>query len=789
MLKNLFKTALRNLYRDFSYSSLNIIGLTIGITSALLLVIYVADEISYDRYNEKANRIYRVSSHIKAPDDEFTWIVAQFPFGPQVAQDYPEVQSFVRFVDFRVSLFKYEDKEFNEDKFYYADSTAFDIFTYEFVSGNPQAALLEPNKIVITEKIANKYFGKADPIGKVLKSDNNSFEVTGVIKDIPTNSHFRFDALVSTKNLPKEYGSWIGFGICYTYLLFPEDFDVKSFEVKLREIWPKYIAKIAPDIKGNSFEYILEPLTRIHLYSNNPGEPEPTGNITYVYTFSIVALFLILIATINYINLATARSAKRAREVGLRKVVGSRRSTLIFQFLTESIIFTIISLILSIFLLEQLLPNFNHLAGKTFDFNILFNPILQLSLLGVVIIVGIIGGSYPAFYLSRFNPSTVLKGEINQGATGSSFRKALVITQFAVSITMIVCTLVVYKQINYLKTKDQGYDQRNIISLRLDEISSQDYSVLKRSLLENPNVKYVTSTNHRVGEGSGKMIFKLETDEGMSPKSADDLAVDHDFIEAFGIKMIKGRDFQEDIPSDTLTGVVINEALAKRMNWSDPIGKRVELGDHIQGRVIGLMKDYHYTGMYSKVESLILIYRPCNEMIYVKLSGKDIQGTLRYIESKWKAIFPEKPFEYGFQPERFNQQFNADEKRGLIFTLFTILAITIACLGLFGLVSYMVEQRTKEIGIRKVLGANEGVIIKMISKEFLALISISIVISFPIAFYLMKTWLLNYIYQTTIGIMVFIIATIITISITFITIYYKAYKAAILNPAKTLKYE
>lgn len=787
MLKNLIKVALRNLFNSLGYSSLNILGLTLGITSALFLIIYVADEISYDRYNEKANRIYRVSSHVKAPDDEFTWIVAQFPFGPQAAQDYPEVQSFARFVDFPESLFKYEDKEFYEEKFYYADSTVFDIFTYEFVTGNPQAALIKPNKVVITEKIANKYFGEEDPIGKVLISDNNSFEVTGVIKNLPNNSHFRFDALISTKNLPKEYGSWIGFGICYTYILFPENFDVKSFEVKLREIWPKYMAKIAPEIKGNSFEYILEPLTRIHLYSTNSDEPEPTGSITYVYTFSIVALFLILIAIMNYINLATARSAKRAREVGLRKTVGARRSSLVLQFLSESTIFTITSLLFSMVLLILLLPQFNAIAGKSFDLNILLSPVFILCLLGMIVLIGIIGGSYPAFYLSRFRPTTVLKGEITQGSAGGTFRKILVVIQFTSSIVMIVCTLMVYKQISYMKTKDQGFDQKNIISFRFDREMKHEYSVLKQSLLENPNVQFVTSTNHYVGEGSGKMIFELETDEGMSPKSADDLAVDHDFIETFGIKMLKGRDFQEDIPSDTLTGVVINEALAKRMNWSDPIGKRVELGGHIQGRVIGLMKDYHYTGMYSKVESLILIYRPCNDVMYVKLNEQDIPGALRFIESKWKSIFPEKPFEYSFLTDRFNQQFKADEKRGLIFSLFTVLAIMIACLGLFGLVSFMVEQRTKEIGIRKVVGASEGEIIWLISKEFLILVSISIIIAIPIAFVLTNWWLQYYMYRTNIGFSAFISASMIILIITTLTISWRVYRVLILNPAISLK--
>lgn len=788
MLKNLIKTALRNLYKDFGYSSLNILGLTIGITSALFLIIYVADEVSYDRYNKNAENIYRVSSHITEPDDQFTWIVAQIPFGPQIVKDYPEVKASVRFIQFNRALFKYNEKEFYEENFFYVDSTVFDIFTYKFIKGEPKNALTEPNTMVLTETVAKKYFGKDDPIGKTLVSGKEAYRITGVIKDVPKNSHFRFGALGSRKSLPSDFtGSWGNFGVP-TYLLFPDNFDVKAFEKRMQEMYPKYMASIFAKM-NIKIEYKLEPITRIHLYSTNAGETEPTGSITYVYIFSIVALFLILIAAMNYMNLSTARSAKRAREVGLRKIVGSRRSMLILQFLAESTTFTIISLIFSIIFLAILLPQFNSLAGKSFDLHILYSPAVLLSLLGVIVVIGIIGGSYPAFYLSRFSPVTVFKGEISQGSAGNTFRKILVVFQFFISVAMIVCTLVVFKQLNYLKTKDQGFDQKNVISMQLNRAMVQKYSVLKQSLSGNPNILKVGSTDTPVGEGSGKVIFKMETDQGMLEKGVNFAVVDHDFVETLGIKILKGRDFQEDMPSDTLTGVIVNETLAKRMNWAEPIDKKVELGRFVQGRVIGVMKDYHQTGMYNQIESLLLIYRPENNVVYVKLSDKDVQGTLRFIESKWKEIFPEKPFEYTFLSERFNQQFKADENRGLIFTLFTVLAILIASLGLFGLASYMVEQRTKEIGIRKVVGASEGIIVKMISKEFLILVSISIIIAFPIAFYMMNHWLQNYVYRTSIGVMVFIIAAIITIAITFMTISYKAYRAAILNPSNSLRTE
>jgi len=789
MLKNLIKTAIRHIRKHPGYSIMNILGLTLGISSALFLIIYVSDEVSYDRYHENADRIYRVSSKITEPDDQFTWIVAQIPFGPQVVQDYPEVQSFVRFINMPRALYKFEDKEFIEEDFYYADSTLFDIFTCKIIKGEVRSAVKDPGKIVLTETVAARYFGDADPIGKTLTTGDNTFEVTGVIEDVPFNSHFRFEAVSARNNLPKQLGSWGNFGV-FTYLLLPRDLDVKAFETKMHSMYDAHMKTIFGPV-NITVEYILEPVTKIHLYSTNPSEPEPTGSITYVYIFGIVAIFLVLIAAMNYMNLATARSTGRAREVGLRKVVGSRRSALIAQFLSESVVLTVISLLISIVLLMILLPKFNLLAGKQFDLSILYSPVVLVSIIGVVLVSGIFGGSYPAFFLSRFTPTTVLKGEITQGSAGSLFRKILVVIQFTVSVVMIICTLVVFKQLNYLKNKDQGYNQENVLTLELNQGMIRRYPVLKQNLLENNDIKYVTMTSSPMGEGSGKLLFNVETDLGMQSRGINFVVVDHDFIETLGIKMVNGRDFQQDMPSDTINSVVVNETFVNRMAWSDPIGKKVELGDgsFIRARVIGVMADYHQTGMYNEIESLILVYRALGNIIYVKLSGNNMDQTLSFIENKWKEVFPDQPYSYTFLSERFNRQFEADKKRGLIFTMFTILAILIACLGLFGLASYMVEQRTKEIGIRKSFGADELVILRLISKDFLLLVTIAILIALPAAYYFMSKWLQNYIYRTDIGVFLIISAALLTILITFITISYKAYQAAILNPASSLRTE
>ncbi len=789
MIRNLIRTAVRHILKHPGYSFLNVLGLTLGITSALFLLVYVTDEVSYDRYHEKADRIYRVSSKITETDDQFTWIVAQIPFGPQVAQDYPEVEAYVRFINMPRALYKYEDKEYVEEDFFYADSALFDIFTYKVIRGDARRALLEPNRIVLTETVAARYFGDGDPVGRTLTAGNSTYEVTGVIEDVPSNSHFRFGALASRTNLPEQIGSWGNFGV-FTYLLFPEGLDVKAFEKKMQGMYAAYMEPIFGPVNVK-VEYLLEPVKEIHLYSTKEGEPEPTGSITYVYIFAIVALFLVLIAAMNYMNLATARSSGRAREVGLRKVVGSRRGPLVMQFLSESVIFTVISLIISVILLMALLPKLNLLAGKSFEMDVIFSPAVLLGMLGVVLLVGFIGGSYPAFFLSRFSPVTVLKGEITQGTAGSMFRKVLVVLQFTVSVIMIICTLVVFRQLNYLKTMDQGFNQENVLSLDLNGPMARKYPVLKQALLENPNVVSVTSTSSRVGEGSGKLLFNVETDQGMSQRGINFTITDHDFVETLGIEMVEGRDFREDMPSDTLTAVVVNETFVKRMGWSEPIGKRIEAGDDntLRARVVGVMKDYHQTGMYNEIESLLLAYRTINNIVYVRISEENAEQALSHIESSWKEVFPDQPYDYTFLSERFNRQFEADEKRGLIFTLFTILAILIACLGLFGLASYTVEQRTREIGIRKVFGASESTILVLVTRDFIILSLISIAIAFPVAWYFMSKWLENYVYKSGMGPVVFILAGLLTVVITFATISYKAYQAAVTNPADSIKTE
>jgi len=790
MIKNLIKTAFRNMVKNAGYSLLNVLGLVLGLTSALFLILYISHELSYDRYHDQVDQIYRVQSHITETDDEFTWIIAQVPFAEQVIQDYPEVKSTARFINFGRALFAQDAKEFFEENIYFADTTVFDIFTYRFIHGSAEGCLSRPNDMVLSETVAEKYFGTDNPIGKSLKSGDTFYEITGVIEDVPFNSHFRFDGLVSRLSLPEQFGSWGNFGV-FTYLLFEDNTNVEAFELKMQEMYDKYMASIFENI-GITIAYELMPIANIHLYSDNPQEPEATGSITYVLIFGIVALFLILIAVMNYMNLSTARSARRAKEVGLRKVVGSGRGLLIWQFLTESMVLAVFSLVISVVLMMLLLPSFNTLAGKQFGLEVLGSPILVGSLVGLIVLVGLLGGAYPAFYLSRFSPIVAFRGESISGKGGSVLRKILVIIQFTLSIGMIVCTIVVYNQLNFLRDKDQGWEMNQVISMQLpNNEAASSMVVLKEELLKNPQVRYVSNTNTSLGQGSSKVIMNIETNEGMANRGVNFTVVDHDFAETLGIDIIQGRDFSPDRPADTLLAVIVNETMVDRFAWEEPLGKRVEVGDEntVRAEVIGVMKDYHQTGMYNEVETLMWLYREINPLMYVKLAEDTDQSTLEAIGQVWSGVFPNHPFEYEFLSDQFEEQFGADKNRGIIFTLFTVLAIVIACVGLFGLSSFTVERRTKEIGIRKVMGATEVQVVTLIAKEFVVLVIISMIIAMPIAGKLMHDWLQNYVYHEGLSIFVFIYPGLIAFLLTLLTISVHANRAARLNPADSIQTE
>lgn len=791
MITNLIKIAFRNIIKKFGFSLLNILGLTLGIASALFLVMYVADELSFDRYHKKADRIVRVQSHIKETDDEFTWIVAQVPFGPQVVTDYPEVEGFSRLYQQGSATYKADDgKEFKEDNVYIADSAFFDIFTYKILEGSADKALRHPNDLVVTRTMARRYFGNGPAVGKTLRSGDRLYTITAVMEDVPKNSHVTFDGLISQITFAAQAGTWGNFGV-FTYLLLKEGTDIPGFQEKLKGMYAKYMASIFENM-GIKVNYELTPITQIHLHSGSTQEPVPPGNIQYVYIFGLVAFFLILIASLNYINLATSRATRRAKEVSLRKVVGSGRGLLVGQFLAESILITLFSLFLGIILIALLLPVLNQLSGKHFALDILYSPVFLTSMASMVLIIGVLGGSYPAFYLSRFSPVIVMKGSGQSGRSGSAFRKILVVLQFVISVGMIVCTLVVFKQLNHMETMDQGWNMKNVATIVLpDNEPVGQMKVMKEKLLLNPYIKKVTLTNVRIGEGSPKVIFSMETNEGMQPRGINFSIVDQDFIETMEIPMVSGRDFSIDFMSDTLQGVIVNETLAKRLAWDQPIGKRVQLGDgrRIMATVIGVMKDYHQTGMYSGVESLMLLYRLDNQVMYLKLDPMNTEAAMKYVGEVWNGIFPNKPFECTFLADRFKEQFGADRNRSIVFSSFTLLALFIACLGLLGLAFFTVERRTREIGVRKVFGASSTKIISLINRDFVILVAIAIAIALPVSGILMTNWLKDYVYRYQLNAFVFLWPALITIALSLIIVSVQSWRAANANPVDSLRDE
>ena len=567
--------------------------------------------------------------------------------------------------------------------------------------------------------------------------------------------------------------------------------DYKAFEAKLPELYTNHMAEIFKRM-GINIRYEVIPITRIHLHSDFQGEPVPVGNINYVYISIAIIILMILIASMNYMNLATARATRRSKEIGIRKVAGSPRSALIRQFLGESMMLTLIALVISLVVLYLFLPSFNNIAGKSIGFSAILNPVLLLCLAGVVLIMGILAGSYPAFFLSSFNPARVLKGQLQIGRSNLNIRKILVVAQFTLSTVLVISTWIVYNQLNYLKNIDLGFDKENIVTLSMttDEMARK-IPVLKERLNASPDILSVGAANAQIGNGSGKTIMRVETPDGMVERGINNFRVDEDFIHTLGIRILEGRGFSKDFPGDTSTGVIINQTLAKRLNWDDPIGKKLTLpGDtSTLATVVGLMADYYQFGLYNVMEDQLFMYYPICYRVYVKTSGRNMTRTLHYIEDAWQDLYPGIPFEYSFLDQDFGEQFQADEKRGVVYTSFSILTVLIACMGLFGLSSFSAELRTKEIGIRKVFGSTVPGIVGLMLKNYLQLALVAIALAAVISWYFANDWLEGFVHRTTISWTSFVLAGLITLLITVITVSYHAIRSANANPAESLRNE
>jgi len=834
MFKNYLKSAFRNIIRNKFYSILNILGLSIGVIAAIFILLFNNSELSYDKHHEKHKRIHRLESDFTINNKHDLFAVTSAPLGPAFKIEFPEVEEFVRFAGGDGTLIKYGDKEFYEDDFYYTDSTIFDVFTHEFVYGNPEKALTEPNTCVLTETMAKKYFENENPIGKVIAdADDVNFKVTGVIKDLPESSHLKFRGVFSINTLVEKFGRermnslepnafWnVNF---YTYILLNENSNIESIYEKFPGFYEKYMKSLGDQINA-SFEFMSTPLADIHLTSTLRGDL-PTGNKSYVYIFTVIAIFILLIASINYMNMATARSSNRAKEVGIRKVLGADRFQLIRQFLTESVILALIALIIAIASVYLLLPDFNQIAGKNLVFGFSQTPMIIFWIFIISLIIGFLSGSYPAFYLSSFIPVKVLKGKINTGAKSGWLRRILVVFQFVISIAMIIGTIVVSNQLNYMRTKDLGFDKENILVVGIQDTTlRKKIPTFREELLQNPNIINATTSTGYPGAMGGIIVMRVEklekisentelTDTLQNTQNPDSTTfhtgsrmveyalnfamIDYDYIDSYKMEIVKGRNFNKEMGTDLDEGVIINEIAAKELGWGDDaIGKKIDFGIDLDGsanrntKVIGVVKDFNYNSLHNKIDPMLffLSERP-RFFLSIRIDDKNRKEALEFIEEKWYEFGAINPFDYDFVDQTLDEMYEAEDNIGRIFRIASVLSIFIALLGLLGLSSFIAEQRSKEIGIRKVLGASVGSILLKLFKEFIILIAVGFVIAAPLAWWGLNDWLsTSFIYNVEIGWLTFVIAAFLAFIIGLATISFHIVKAATANPVDAIKCE
>ena len=797
MIKNLVLIAIRNFKKDKWYSLLNILGLTIGITFSLFLIFYITDELSYDRYHEKADRIFRIVSYIQEKDKNTNWTITQMPLGPTLKKDYPEVEEMVRLQGRERTLFKNGDNNFYETKIYYADSTIFKVFTHKFFEGSPATALNGPNSIVITKSLADKYFGKnTSAVGKTLRTVYDIYKVTAVIGDVPKNSHIRYDMLISMSSLlrgPNQDNqfNWGNFNN-FTYVLLRPRTNTTAFNKKLAPMYDKYMAPIFAKF-NIKMHYGVQPITAIHLHSTLEQEPEELGSMSYIWIFSAVAFFMLLIACINYMNLTTARSAHRAKEIGIRKVTGSTKKQLVLQFLNESLLTAFIAVLLSVLLILLLLPFFNSVSGKAFTLSTILQPSNILILLGIMLFTGLLGGSYPAFYLSSFTPVSVLKGSLSKASGNVNLRRILVVLQFSISMIMLICTWVVYSQLSYLQRKDLGFNKDQVMTVTIN--TGQDerpkISAMNNEFRSLSGIKEVGTGNSYPGSPNLNLsLFHVQTNTGYVDKAVECYGIDEHYLDVLNILVVKGRNFSG--LADTAHSIMVNESTVKHFKWDNAIGKRVKFpGDTSSNylEVVGVVKDFNQKSLYNPIAPLLLFYGPNSNIIQLKVNTSKVSATIARVESSWKKYFPQLPFEYKFLDQDFNSQYAADQKRGKIFAAFSILTIIITCLGLLGLTAFTTQQRQKEISIRRVMGASIIQVVTMITKNYLWLALISAFIAFPVAWYFMSNWLHIFPYNTGLSVIPFIVsAFVIIVTASAATMFYST-KAALTNPAISLRTE
>jgi putative ABC transport system permease protein len=808
MLINYIKTAIRNLFKHKGYSLINILGLAIGMAACLLIVLYVNHELSYDNFNKDADRIYRIcfSGHWGGRD--FNVCVAPAPMSGVVLDTYPEIEEAVRFRSQGSFIVQYRDNSFKEDRIVFTDASFFDIFSIPLLKGNPQTALREPHTLVLSRKTAEKYFRDEDPIGKTLRLDNRTdFIVTGVFEEIPDNSHFDYDILLSMESHADSKNQiWLSMNYP-TYILLHEGADDKALEVKFEELIEKYVNPQMSAFMGSSVkelyekgeilaEYFLQPLRSIHLHSDLLGELEPNSDAKYVYIFSAIALFIMIIAAINFMNLSTARSAGRAKEVGIRKVLGSFRKQLIGQFLTESMVLSIVSMIVALFLVGLTLSYFNRLSGKALGMEDLGQSSMIFIVLALTIITGFLAGGYPAFFISAFRPINVLKGRMRTGARSGWFRSGLVVFQFTASIILIVGTFIVYNQLHFIQSKKLGFNKEQVLILNDTYLLGKQAETFKNAVLAYPEIINGTVTNYLPITPSSRDstgVFPDGDRESNRASPMQNWIVDFDYIKTMGMNIVEGRSFSEEYPTDK-QAAIINQAMAKHFSWERPlehtVGRVIGIQEGLElYRVIGVVEDFHYETLRENIGPLVMFLGNSTGSISFRIKTDDIAKTIGLLEEEWRKFLPNAPFNYTFMDEGFSAMYQSEQRIGKIFGMFATLAVFIACLGLFGLAAFTAEQRTKEIGIRKVLGATVFGIVRLLMKEFMILIAIANVIAWPVSYFVMNGWLRDFAYRISIGLWIFIVAGILTLFIAMLTVIFQATKAALMNPIDSLRYE
>ena len=801
MIKNYLKLAIRNLLKHKTYSTINVFGLAVGMASCLIILLYIQYERSFDKYHVNSDRIYRVSRQFFNQDGQLNlWLgpIAP-PFANLLRTDFPqiEVAQFLR--DFNTKL-KCGQQVYFENRFFWADEHVLDVFSFKLLKGDRKTVLKMPNSIVLTETAAHKYFGDANPMGKIINYEGEvDLKVTGILQDVPENSHFHFDMLasfVSLKTILSEtalnnYGS----NNYPTYVMLPEGMDPKEFEEQLVKFVDKNVPVLNPTIpKASAFTLLkIQPITDIHLHSHLDSEIEPNGDILYVYIFSAVAFFILLIACINFMNLSTAKAADRSKEVGVRKVVGASRQDLIRQFLSETTVLAFMALIIAIGMVEVALPSFNSFIGKNLHLDPWNNYFMLLSLVGIALLTGLISGSYPAFFLSAFEPVEVLKGKLNKGSGSSMLRSTLVVTQFSITIALLCGIGIIQDQLKYCRTADLGFKQDHVLALPLPP--GKQVEDIKNQLKQNPNI-VSASASSRIPSGRLLDSFNMQVELNGEMKPVNfriaDIVVDHDFLSTYDMPLASGRDFSKEFVTDDTAAVIFNEAAVKAIGWTsneDALNKRVNTNQR-RSRVVGVVKDFHFESMREKISPMIFVINTrFVRNMSIRIRPENVPATLEFLKQRWAEYDPDASFNYQFIDENFDQLYRSEDQLSRVLAYFAGLGIFIACLGLIGLAMFMAERRTKEIGIRKVLGATVTNIVGLLSKEFVRLVILANVFAWPLAYFAMDRWLDQFAYRISIGLSVFIIAGVAALVIALLTVSLQALRAATANPVEALKYE